>query len=306
MKTSTLSTCLLLLTVGLSFGQSSSIDQETLALYLENYAAATIQQFDQAQTEYYAFTDILFEKKPNNVSISRVIKNMETIKIGSFPLRSLFYAPEMNFAREFAGIDDLYQFACEYSIAYARYMSLSRYAFIKDQEVQSLQDNELLAEFDFYNIQDGEIIAEIGFGDASIVELLSNIYPNTIYANEIHDWLTEWLTDRYQAEKQVVVVKGTPQNCGLEAIGLDLVIIRNTVHHFEHMDDMLISISTALNDEGRLIILEDILEEGELHHGPCNKFHRKDFLDLMDQHGFVLQRSLPIYNDGFELFEFKF
>jgi SAM-dependent methyltransferase len=97
----------------------------------------------------------------------------------------------------------------------------------------------------------------------------------------------------------VQVVQGTAHSSGLEQLQLDKVIIRNALHHFSAIPDMLQSVKESLGPGGKLLLKESFPDLcGE---GCCEDLLSEErLLEVLREAGFRLEsEQLLIDPEGF-------
>ncbi len=128
-----------------------------------------------------------------------------------------------------------------------------------------VDEAESLSKLRFFNIKEGDEIGEIGFGYGYTLYLMGLQYglDFKVYANEIDKWklnkFKEKINNYYPADiaAKYVFVRGKSTSTSMEGLSLDIIILQNTLHHLNQKSEMLKSIRKSLNDDGRLIIIEE-------------------------------------------------
>lgn len=166
-------------------------------------------------------------------------------------------------------------------------------------------------ELSFYQLSQNDIIAEIGTGNPIFAQyLLSSYDPKKYYLNDIDAQTVQNLADyfHFQAppETQIIPILGESQNTKLEGMEVDGILVRNSIHHFVYLPQMLSSIKKSLSPEGRLLIKETFIESC---YGICcsDIISEKDFLKAFESAGFSLIRQTTLFDETatWHLFEFK-
>ena len=157
------------------------------------------------------------------------------------------------------------------------------------------QTTSLFTEFQEYGIADGMRVAEIGAGSGIISILLGTVYKNmTIYVNDLDGDFIRYLNGKIKRTRcidptnQMVVVKGKKKNTGLEGKALDVILIRDTFHHFSKKPEMIRSIKRSLQPGGTVVLVETLpeLDTDSVYCGLA--LSKSQILELMEAGGFSL------------------
>ena len=159
----------------------------------------------------------------------------------------------------------------------------------------------IFEEFLVYGISSTAKIAEIGAGVGSFSLLLNRIQPQVkVYINELDDGYLTCIRQQIKQNvsmfdtMQLQVVKGEKKATGLEGLGIDKIIIRNSFHHFKEQAKMLESIRKSLRSDGTLYLLESVSDQGDKTHTCKQLLSRQNILDRLTDHGFRLEQDFPI------------
>lgn len=156
----------------------------------------------------------------------------------------------------------------EVNAGLARLRELYRYAgpamtnYLPDTTRRDLRE-----EFAFYDLRPGSRIAELGAGDGAFAAAIAATVPGaTLYINEVDSHLLGQIAYQLQyhpvfRRTRALAIRGTATATGLEKQELDAVIIRNAVHHFEHLEEMLYAIRQSMADGARLLLRERFRED---------------------------------------------
>lgn len=156
----------------------------------------------------------------------------------------------------------------EVNAARARLRELYRYAgpamaaYLPDTARRDLRE-----EFAFYDLRPGSRIAELGAGDGAFAAAIAAAAPGlTLYINEVDSLLLDQIAYQLQynpvyRRTRAFAIRGTATATGLEDQELDAVIIRNAVHHFEHLEEMLYAIRQSMAEGARLLLRERFRED---------------------------------------------
>lgn len=116
--------------------------------------------------------------------------------------------------------------------------------------------------FKAMGIRPGAIVADVGAGDGYFTVRLSRAVGSAgrVYAVDVSARVLARLRERVADEQlsNVEVLEGAGDDPKLPAGALDAVLIVNAYHEMADHQAMLAKIRTALNADGRLVILEPI------------------------------------------------
>jgi hypothetical protein len=105
----------------------------------------------------------------------------------------------------------------------------------------------------------GAIVADIGAGSGYFTSRLSpRVSGGTIIATDIQPEMLTMLQDRIAKEglTNVQTILGTVDDTGLERASVDLILLVDVYHEFDHPWEMLQSMRRSLKDGGRVAIVE--------------------------------------------------
>lgn len=141
-------------------------------------------------------------------------------------------------------------------------------------------------------IKPGTTVADVGAGTGLFSMMLSDaVGPNgRVYAEEILSKFSVYVAEvaARQHRANVVSVVGTEWGIGLPPDSVDLAFLCDVYHHFDHPQEMLSSIRTALRRGGEVVLVEFRREPGS----PAWVFEHvrageEQVLREFDQAGFV-------------------
>lgn len=172
------------------------------------------------------------------------------------------------------------------------------------------EDPLVRQEIDFYRLSPKGRIAEIGAGSPAFAkQLINTCSPKTYYLNDIDTLAVQLMADysHFQTGKtDLIPLLGASQNTQLEGKNLDVILIRNSVHHFEYLPEMLSSIQKSLSSDGRLLIKETFV--GTCYGLCCpDLIVHQDFMKALELAQFSLVRQSTLIDETatWHLFEFK-
>jgi predicted methyltransferase len=147
-------------------------------------------------------------------------------------------------------------------------------------------------------LQPGMTVADLGAGTGYFSRhLAAAVGPaGTVLAVEVEPTLVAHLRARAEREDaaNVVPVLASPDNPRLPAAGVDLVLVVDTYHHFDHRTRYLPQLRRALRPGGRVAIID--WKPGELPQGPPpdHKLPRERVIEEMHAAGFALLEDLDL------------
>ena len=124
------------------------------------------------------------------------------------------------------------------------------------------------------NLKPTDVVADIGAGTGFFTFRISPLVPEgKVLAVDIQPEMLAALREartRLRAHN-VVPVRGTTQNPNLPAGGVDLVLIVDAYHEFDHPREMARAIRNSLTPTGRLALVEYRAEDPEV---PIKRIHK--------------------------------
>ncbi|MBK8966926.1 MAG: class I SAM-dependent methyltransferase [Saprospiraceae bacterium] len=169
----------------------------------------------------------------------------------------------------------------------------------------------IFSEFLQYGLHDSIRIGEIGAGSGIISLVIGASYQHLeIYVNELEPKLVGYIEEKLRQtgcirpSNHMAVVQGEKSSTKLEGKNLDLILIRDSFHHFGKKEKMLDSIAKSLHPDGRVVVVEPVLEAVSPDSIHCSKLMKKpDILKIFRKQGFVLQTETEI--GGVHIFTFQ-
>ncbi|MBD2714803.1 class I SAM-dependent methyltransferase [Hymenobacter sp. BT646] len=119
-----------------------------------------------------------------------------------------------------------------------------------------------------------DVVADIGAGTGYFSFRISSLVPKgKVLAVDIQPEMIQYLRDNKAQNKapNVEPVLGTVQNPNLPAGGVDLVLIVDAYHEFDHPREMMRAIKEALRPGGRLALVEYRAEDVNV---PIKRIHK--------------------------------
>lgn len=180
---------------------------------------------------------------------------------------------------------------------YALYLLISN-GELKSEYPFELQPELILKELGFYNIKPNYSIAEIGAGSGyfgfilNMLNMKLKIYINELNQNNLIS-SASLMDTTFNHGNKIYYTLGDKKNININD-SLDLIIIRNSFHHFEHKNNMLQSIHKQLKLNGNLYISEPIYNKTNLKEICPSLLEEKDLLYVLYQNKFKLVDQLTI------------
>lgn len=135
----------------------------------------------------------------------------------------------------------------------------------------NLKKHPTHVELGAYHLKRDEIVGDVGTGMGIIPRILGRVGIHT-YANEIGviglglpigypnylKRLKESLPD--SLAQRLEVVKGSKKSTNFPEGVCDVILIRNSFHHFTHPEDMISSVKESLRTGGRVLVVDHYLD----------------------------------------------
>jgi len=161
-------------------------------------------------------------------------------------------------------------------------------------------DSAYLEEIKFLNIQNGESLADIGSGTGSHILLLSMMYPeNDFIINEIDNQLLNLIKNRIALNsnildtisRKLILVNGSRKQTNSPR-KVDIMLLRNSFHHFSKKLAMLESIDESLYDDGRVILVESLRGSKQTRDDCESKMHYDSIIKIIKKSSFKINREV--------------
>lgn len=155
-----------------------------------------------------------------------------------------------------------------------------------------------------YGLNDGDTLVDVGFSNTIFDELIFSFFPSMHFVLEdvkfnIHN------DDYFQYDKSrelekfkrnSIIIKGKTNSIPLPSSEYKVVLCRNTLHEFVHLNSMISEMKRIVKDNGFVIVLEQrAIVENQL----CGMGHKlltdKEITNVFLQNGFILNSSHIIY-----------
>lgn len=269
-------------------------------------------------------SDQLFEQAIQNVLASDLSAN-DKFDLKYF-LRQLSYAdelpnlPALNYKmllqlEHFFPKDTLNDLLGKWAIKNFQEKNRRLFSYYAGGEIKDVKVNlnhQTIQELLAYELTDNISVAEIGAGAGDFALLLKLFHPTIdltiteITTDQVGQILTHLLIFPSEEREAIKVVQGKINSTQIEGQNLDVIIIRNTFHHFMQPDAMLQSIRKSLRPGGRLMLLEQF--KGDVPNTIEFCAHLKERVvieELLAQNGWILDRIVYLDKQRKYLLEYK-
>jgi predicted methyltransferase len=146
-------------------------------------------------------------------------------------------------------------------------------------------------------LRPGMIVADVGAGSGYMTTRIAHIVgpAGRVYANDIQPAMLQIIQAKTQADhlSNVELVLGTDVDARLPAHTVDLALLVDVYHEFQHPQEMLRSLRRALKDEGRLVLVEYRKEDPTIPIAPTHRMSVADLRTEIQAEGFTFDRLVP-------------
>lgn len=146
-------------------------------------------------------------------------------------------------------------------------------------------------------IQPGMVVADVGAGTGYMTVRLAGLVGSAgrVYANDVQPGMLRIVQDKARTEhlSNVEIVQGTETDTGLPDDAVDLALLVDVYHEFQHPQEMLRSIRRSLKAQGTLILVEYRKEDPNI---PIAETHRMSVANVrteVEAEGFTFDRLVP-------------
>ncbi|MFL2937966.1 MAG: class I SAM-dependent methyltransferase [Opitutales bacterium] len=146
-------------------------------------------------------------------------------------------------------------------------------------------------------LQPHERIADIGAGSGYFSFRMAPLVPKgQVFAVDISPKMLGIVRSKIRQNKisNVVPVQSTIKNTMLEENSIDVALIVDAYHEFSHPREMAQSIHKALNQNGRLVLIEYRKEDPSVMIKPLHKMSQKQAKSEMQAVGFKWEKTLDL------------
>ena len=271
-------TFVIVLTILTQVQSQDKVDFESISKIINNYRTNI---FDRSSNEISEL-NVLFEKwAAKDLSPSRrdrmllnILKYGRIDKLNYDEIRKKLnkFMPNSIVANEFTEIE------LNTIIRNADILSQSLFGALNSEFPFNVNISELLElEWLEYDWNNSTKIGELGSGLGQFSLLVHMGNPELeIYVNEIDEEFLKYQKDVIDNNENVFnaskfyFVEGNKKSTGLEGLMLDVIVVRNSFHHFSKREKMINSIRRSLRKNGKLYILESV-PEYDINANICSK-----------------------------------
>ncbi len=148
---------------------------------------------------------------------------------------------------------------------------------------------------DALNLQPNDIVGDIGAGTGYISKLLSVQVPlGKVIAVDIQPEMITILNKRFSKTTNIKAVLGEEQKSGLTAASINLAVMVDVYHEFNHPREMMEDLVTALQPNGRIVLAEYRGEDPFVFIKPHHKTTEKQIKKEMAAVGLQWDKTLTI------------
>jgi ubiquinone/menaquinone biosynthesis C-methylase UbiE len=145
-------------------------------------------------------------------------------------------------------------------------------------------------------IQPGMTVADIGAGSGYMTMRIAPLVGPTgkVYAEDIQPALLQLVQRRALTAhlSNVEVVLGSDTDTGLSDSSVDIALLVDVYHEFQHPREMLRSIRRSLKPGGRLVLIEYRKEDATLPIAPTHRLSVAEAMAEVQAEGFAFDRDL--------------
>lgn len=147
---------------------------------------------------------------------------------------------------------------------------------------------------DLLELKPGEVVADVGAGTGYHVFRMAP-KVGKVLAVDIQPEMLTILTNRAKERgvTNVEPVLGTISDPKLPANGVDLVLLVDVYHEFDHPVEMMTAIRAALKPDGRLMLVEFRAEDPNVPIKALHKMSEAQARKEMESVGLVWQKTVP-------------
>jgi predicted methyltransferase len=146
------------------------------------------------------------------------------------------------------------------------------------------------------DIAPGMIVADVGAGSGFMTMRLAALVgpAGKVYANDIQPALLRVVQEKARAAhaSNVEIVLGTDTDARLPDHAIDLALLVDVYHEFQHPQAMLQSIRRSLKRGGRLVLIEYRGEDASIPIAPTHRMSVRDARAEIEAGDFVFDRAI--------------
>jgi ubiquinone/menaquinone biosynthesis C-methylase UbiE len=146
-------------------------------------------------------------------------------------------------------------------------------------------------------LRPGMVVADVGAGSGYMTTRIARIVgpAGKVYAEDIQPAMLRIVQDKAGTEHlaNIEVVLGTDVDARLPADAIDLALLVDVYHEFQHPQEMLRSIRRSLKTGGQLVLVEYRKEDPTIPIAPAHRMSVADAKTEIEAEGFTFDRLVP-------------
>ena len=143
-------------------------------------------------------------------------------------------------------------------------------------------------------LRPGMTVADVGAGSGYMTTRIARLVGPTgkVYAEDIQPAMLRIVQEKAKDGQltNVVAVLGTDVDAMLPAGSIDLALLVDVYHEFQHPQEMLRSLRRSLKPDGRLVLVEYRKEDPTIPIAPTHRMSVADAKAEVEAEGFTLDR----------------
>ena len=145
-------------------------------------------------------------------------------------------------------------------------------------------------------LRPGMTVADVGAGSGYMTTRIARLVgpAGKVYAEDIQPAMLQIVQEKAKTGKltNVAVVLGTDVDAMLPAESVDLALLVDVYHEFQHPQEMLRSIRRSLKPDGRLVLVEYRKEDPTIPIAPTHRMSVADARTEVEAEGFTFDRTV--------------
>jgi ubiquinone/menaquinone biosynthesis C-methylase UbiE len=145
-------------------------------------------------------------------------------------------------------------------------------------------------------VRPGMVVADVGAGSGYMtLRLAALVGPaGKVYANDIQPALLRIVQEKARAAKagNIEVVLGSATDARLPEHAIDLALLVDVYHEFQHPREMLQSLRRSLKSDGRLVLIEYRKEDPTIPIAPTHRMSVAETKTEIEAEGFTFEQVL--------------
>jgi predicted methyltransferase len=146
-------------------------------------------------------------------------------------------------------------------------------------------------------LRPGMVVADVGAGSGYMTTRIARIVgpAGKVYAEDIQPAMLRIVQDKAGTEHlaNIELVLGTDVDARLPADAIDLALLVDVYHEFQHPQEMLRSIRRSLKTGGQLVLVEYRKEDPTIPIAPTHRMSVADARTEVEAEGFTFDRLVP-------------